>query len=769
MIKKYLIFLALFLWGKYLFSAPVTIEIATRVAQNWYYERGNITKGNFSIKEQFIESKGKDTLFYVFNFVPAGFVMISAEDVTIPVLGYSFVGEYTTENNPPAFDDMLASWKEQLIYAKQNSLKSTKQIASDWNRLNVAPTQFIKQKYGKDVSPLITTIWGQSTPYNSQCPTIGGQRCLVGCGAVAMAQVMKYHNHPSQGTSSNSYIQPNLDTTTVSANFNTTYDWANMPDSLVGADSTQINATAKLLFHIGVSMEMNYGLSLSSSYTSNIESALETYFCYHYSSALVNKDAYSDSLWKNMMRIELDNARPIIYFGSGSGGGHAFNMDGYQGSDYFHFNWGWKGSRDGNYYLDNLNPGGHDFTNDQYAVIGIKLATTTSEWTVYDTLNSGLPNNFVNALGIEGMTGDKWIGTNGGLVTFDGTNWTVYDTSNSGLPDNYVNTLGIQGNNIWVGTYDGLAKFDGANWTVYDTSNSDLPSNNVSVLTIGESNIWIGTSGSGLAKFDGTNWIVYDTINSDLPDNDVRSLAIEGTTGDVWVGTYWGGLAKFDGTNWTVFNTSNSGLPSNSVHSITAENGNIWVGGLGLAKFDGTNWTVFNTSNSGIPSNNVTTLAIEGTTGDKWIGTGGGLAKFDGTNWTVFNSSNSRLPHSYVRALAIEGSNIWIGTGKGLAVYSPIGVEEKSRELKGESIELKIGQNPFIKSTIIKYFIPVRTRVILSVYDISGSCLRTLANGEKEAGSYTTNLNSTELKTGIYFVRLTAGENKLTKKLVLMK
>ncbi len=73
------------------------------------------------------------------------------------------------------------------------------------------------------------------------------------------------------------------------------------------------------------------------------------------------------------------------------------------------------------------------------------------------------------------MDWDLW----GGLAKFDGTNWTVYNTSNSGLPDNYVSSIAIDGSgNKWIGTWHGgLAKFDGTNWTVYNTSNSGLPDN----------------------------------------------------------------------------------------------------------------------------------------------------------------------------------------------------------------------------------------------------------------------------------------------------
>jgi hypothetical protein len=105
-----------------------------------------------------------------------------------------------------------------------------------------------------------------------------------------------------------------------------------------------------------------------------------------------------------------------------------------------------------------------------------------------------LPDNKVRSITIDG-SGNKWIGTGGGLAKFDGTNWTVYNTSNSGLPDNKVRSITIDGSgNKWIGTGGGLAKFDGTNWTVYNTSNSGLPHNIVNSLVIdGRGNKWIGT------------------------------------------------------------------------------------------------------------------------------------------------------------------------------------------------------------------------------------------------------------------------------------
>jgi ligand-binding sensor domain-containing protein len=105
----------------------------------------------------------------------------------------------------------------------------------------------------------------------------------------------------------------------------------------------------------------------------------------------------------------------------------------------------------------------------QYLWVGtngglVKLNKSTGEFIVYDKWNSGncLITMF-GAIAIDGQ-GNKWIGTDGGgLAKFDGINWTVYNTSNSGLPDNYVRAIAIDGQgNKWIGTDGGgLAKFDG--------------------------------------------------------------------------------------------------------------------------------------------------------------------------------------------------------------------------------------------------------------------------------------------------------------------
>ncbi|MDD5529905.1 MAG: T9SS type A sorting domain-containing protein [bacterium] len=96
------------------------------------------------------------------------------------------------------------------------------------------------------------------------------------------------------------------------------------------------------------------------------------------------------------------------------------------------------------------------------------------------------------------------------------------------------------------------------------------------------------------------------------------------------------------------------------------------------------------------------------------------------------------------------------------------GVEEKN-QISNIKYQISTYPNPLIQSTVICYSLPEYTNIQLTIHDISGRTLKTLVNGEKEAGSYSADLDAKGLKTGIYFVTLTAGKTKQTKKLILME
>ena len=214
----------------------------------------------------------------------------------------------------------------------------------------------------------------------------------------------------------------------------------------------------------------------------------------------------------------------------------------------------------------------------------------------------------------------------------------VYNTENSGLPYNSVEALAVDAQGtLWVGTGkfynvggEGLAKFDGETWTAYNTDNSGLPNNHIISLTIDDQgNIWMGTDGGGVAKFDGETWTVYDIFDTALSSGIVASLAIDDQA-NIWMGTDGGGVAKFDGETWTVYDIFNSGLPHNYAAALAFDTQEPCGLGLkmvwrSLTARIGRCMTQITPSCRGNGSGVLSLMRI----GNKWIGTqNGGLAVY---------------------------------------------------------------------------------------------------------------------------------------------
>ncbi len=400
-------------------------------------------------------------LYYVFDMGSDGFVIISADDNLLPVIGYSKERVFPKESLPPHIAKWFEQYKAEIRYVLENDIAATDEIRSRWETLLSGETQATDALL--EVNPLLTTRWDQAPYYNAYCP--GG--AVTGCVATAMAQIMKYWNYPQQGTGYHSYNED--DYGTLSANFGaTTYNWSAMPNAVFSPN----NAVATLMYHCGVSVDMNYGLASSGgsgayvlSSTSPVthcsEYALKTYFGYSPAISGAKRSNYTSASWISLMKSELDASRPILHTGFGSGGGHAFVCDGYDNSNYFHFNWGWSGNSDGYFWIDQLNPGtlgagggSGGFNSNQQILIGIKppgsapqpaniqlfSAITVSpnpiQWNQGFTVNANIVNK-----GTSAFFGDitaALFDESGNFVDFIDT----YTESN-GLPPNYYYSNGL--------------------------------------------------------------------------------------------------------------------------------------------------------------------------------------------------------------------------------------------------------------------------------------------------------------------------------------
>ena len=300
---------------------------------------------------------GNDAAIYVFNS-DNSFVIISADDRTPAVLGYSDHGVYDMKKAPDGLKAMLG-W----LQASVRNYSTTRGEVSIHDA----------------IKPLLTTKWNQHSPYNLFCPydEVNDAPSVTGCVATAMAQIMKYHEWPSA------------------------YDWSLMKDEYdSGDESAAAQEVAKVMYDAGASVYMEYSADGSTSNNDCISEALRNIFGYALSTEWVYRAYYSAQEWDELIYGNLKNKMPVIYAGQaididdsygylqGVESGHSFIVDGYDGKGLYHVNWGWGGLSDGFFLLSLLNPenqgaggtsGSEGYSIKVSAVVGIKPVKPTEK------------------------------------------------------------------------------------------------------------------------------------------------------------------------------------------------------------------------------------------------------------------------------------------------------------------------------------------------------------------------------------------------------
>ncbi len=379
--KKLLLLIILCVFQIHAFSKKVSEQQAVQVGKNFYYERLNLTAHvdykDIETDNITVRSFENIALYYVISFKNQGFIIVSGDDIIPPVLGYVFGSRYDELNQPPAFIKWMQDYERQIIYAVKNNITPAFSTIMEWNRLLYStPEQLSQRKDIKTVAPLLKTTWNQGKYYNNFCPLASGGpdgRAYAGCVPTAMGQIMNYYRHPATGTGSYMYNDTVAPFTydSLHADFgNTVYHWDMMP--LTVTERQNDSAVAKLLYHLGVSVDLNYDPDGSGMYNHKAAYSLRTYFHYSPDCQYVFRDTALHTNWKQLILDHLNAKKPLYYAGWADTinvSGHAFVCDGYQDTSYFHFNWGWGGSNDGFFLLDNLTPGGADFTLDHELII----------------------------------------------------------------------------------------------------------------------------------------------------------------------------------------------------------------------------------------------------------------------------------------------------------------------------------------------------------------------------------------------------------------
>ena len=293
------------------------------------------------------------TCYYVFaNGEDKGFTIVSGDDRMPEVVGYSAQGTYDPDHLPANYVGFMKAYQETV----EALLKGDAQVSGGLAEVR----QWRAERAGSAaVAPLLDGIkWDQREPYNNMCPLYEGtNRSVTGCVATAMAQVMMYYQYPKElETTIKAYNTQTYGIQIPEISSGATYDWDNMlPDySKSDYNSAQADAVAKLMYHCGAAVKMDYGPLSGANVTPAI---LATYFGYDADLMQdLTRTVFTLQQWMTLIDNELKAKRPILYSGQASDEGHEFVCDGSDGKGLYHINWGWGGYQDGYFDLTILQP-----------------------------------------------------------------------------------------------------------------------------------------------------------------------------------------------------------------------------------------------------------------------------------------------------------------------------------------------------------------------------------------------------------------------------
>ena len=389
--RKILFFVALMFATIQATAAPVGLRSAQIEAQQFVQEQlygGRLLApitGEMKLAHVEMNSQKLDRpVFYIFN-TNNGHVVVSGDDRAEKILGY---GDYPLDykNIPCNMKALFAMLKEQIEY-----LQAHEEMQAQAPSL-MAPARI------PSVEPLLTALWDQEAPYWNMCK-INNNQCLTGCPATSAAMVFHYWKYPDFETPEVPAYRCELSTSmwgsasyvNVPALPPVTFDWEHMRDTYGSSYTTEeANAVATLMRYVGQAERMAYGTSAAGGSGVDADSVILIanafkLFGYDEETVRVVKKTsaysggttlYTDAEWAAIMQDELAEGRPIVFCaiaGGFFGGGHAFNVDGYDANtNKYHINFGWSGAYNNYYALNSFTGQGSTFNQYQQMVIGIQ-------------------------------------------------------------------------------------------------------------------------------------------------------------------------------------------------------------------------------------------------------------------------------------------------------------------------------------------------------------------------------------------------------------
>ncbi|WP_103068590.1 C10 family peptidase [Aquimarina sediminis] len=687
-------------------------KTAIDVANNWVNGSTHLKSSNAKSVQNVHEVTYKGiTAYYLIEYNEGGFVIVSADDAAKPILGYSDENLLDLSNHNP----VIVSWMEQYKEYVYNQVLIGKTSKSNY----VSPEwKSLKQKSAKNrvtqVIPFMADVkYSQGSGWNKQCPEDPegrDGRALVGCVATAMGQVLRYWEFPKTGSGSNTYSHSKYGQ--LSVNFGeTTYHWDQMSKDVPDQEN------AKLLYHCGVAVNMNYGANSSGAYTYNLQDILKRYFKYDQSARQIYRYSYNQSDWNTIMKRELEAKRPVLYAGRSSlttSAGHLFALDGYQitdQGDYFHINWGWGGRSNGYFYLTEMitHNGDHNWVENNSAIINLKPRNMAPIITSIPSAEAQVDKEYTYAIQTFDENGDElqielvqrpvWL-----QIVSDNNSYRLTGTPTSDDVGRYTIELKVKDAAI-------------SNNQIFEIEVKEGGSSNEPSIVDFETNDY---SQADFSFIHNPEWsLVALDSNHGVSAKSLRIVDNEQTQLSVKKSFIKEAVIKFD------YKVSSERNYDFLIFKIDGEEKNRWSGDI--------DWNeVSYTVNAG---DHVLT----------WI------YKKD---YSVSSGSDCVWLDNIHFEEGTKKSNVIVGVFK--------------REENRSTSTFYNYPNPAKIETTINFFVPKRENVRIELLNVKGTYHRVLVNKVMNKGMHKEKLDLTELSEEFYFIRMTTSSQKTqVKKLII--
>lgn len=379
MTRHYLLLLvALFAFPLATQADRVTEYVARQKAGLLFAERGTTRAGQIQLSRETVTLPGMDVddpLLYVFNREGGGFAIVSGDDRTFPILGFSDTGHLSDRCMPANLRWWLGCYGRSI--SQLGHCSSSRSV-----------TSFAEAK--EEIAPRLKTAWGQDAPYNLHTPELvvewnGSTRtehAATGCVATAMAQVLNYYRYPL-ATMADTPSRDSVTVVPVGPNAGEPEDSVSVPwtaeavpaGSVIAWDDiayvydtnstdAQKEAVSRLMQYCGAAVKMNYGME-SGANILNMAAGLYADFGYRDLFLRFGIEFPDTQEWIDAVYEELSASGPVIFGGQADKdverfGAHEFVIDGYhyqEGQHFFYVNWGWDGDNNGYFLLDVMAPG----------------------------------------------------------------------------------------------------------------------------------------------------------------------------------------------------------------------------------------------------------------------------------------------------------------------------------------------------------------------------------------------------------------------------